>query len=380
MPMTGKDYYGVLGVARDAGTDDIKKAYRKLALQYHPDRNPGDRAAEESFKLATEAYEVLSDPDKRRSYDQYGEAGLRNQGFHQYDDISEALRAFMRDFGGFGGFEDLFGGGARRGRAGAREPGQNLQVKLQLGLAEIATGTTKKLRVRRRVACSACGGGGSKPGSGPSLCRECGGRGQVQRVAQSFFGRMMTVTECPACRGEGRIVLDPCGDCRGEGVQPADETVTVKVPAGVSSGNYIPLRGLGDAGRRGGPSGDLFVVIEETEDELFERIGDDVITDVFVTAAQAALGARIEVPTLGGRAALKIPAGTHSHRILRMKGKGLGRLNGGGRGDQLVRIVVHTPEEPSGRERQLLEELHELQQPRLPPPRKGHYGLEEHEG
>jgi molecular chaperone DnaJ len=199
----------------------------------------------------------------------------------------------------------------------------------------------------------------------------------VQRVAQSFFGRMMTVTECPACEGEGRVVTDPCTDCRGAGVQPAEETIAVKVPAGVSGGNYIPMRGLGDAGRRGAPSGDLFVVIDEEEDPLFQRLGDDILTDVFVTHAQAALGARIEVPTLNGKAALKIPPGTQSHRILRMRGKGLGRLNAGGRGDQLVRVVVHTPASPSARQRQLLEELHELQQPELPPPRKGHYGLEE---
>jgi molecular chaperone DnaJ len=375
MPMTKKDYYAVLGVGRDAAVDEIKKAYRKLALQYHPDRNPGDKSAEESFKLATEAYEVLCDADKRRAYDQYGEEGLRSQGFHHTDDISDALRAFMRDFGGFGGFEDLFGGG-RRGRAG-HESGQNLQVRLSLTLAEISLGTSKKIRVRRRLPCASCSGSGARAGAAPNVCRECGGRGQVQRVAQSFFGRMMTVTECPACRGEGRVIVDPCPDCRGEGVQSAEETIPVKVPAGVANGNYIPLRGLGDAGRRGGPSGDIFVVIEEQEDELFQRLGDDIITDVFVTYSQAVLGAKIEVPTLNGKAALKIPAGTQSHRILRMRGKGLGRLHGGGRGDQLVRIVVHTPEAPSSPERKLLEELHELDEKHLPPPRKGNYGLEE---
>lgn len=375
--MASKDYYTALEVPRDATLDDIKKAYRKLALQCHPDRNPGDKPAEERFKAATEAYEVLSDPQKRRVYDQHGESGLRGQaGFHTYDDLSEALAAFMRDFGGLGGFEDLLGGGRRRG-AGGREVGQNLQVRVPIGLAEIADGTTKKLRIRRRAPCAGCGGTGARAGSAPAVCSECGGRGQVQRVVQSFFGRMMTVTDCPACGGEGRVLSDPCADCRGDGVQPVEETVSVHVPAGVASGNYVTLRGRGDAGRRGGPPGDLLVLLEEVEDPLFQRLGDDVILDVHVTLADATLGARIEVPTLAGKAALRIPPGTQSHTILRLRGKGLGRLHGGGRGDELVRLVVHVPASPSPQERKLLEELRRLQQDALPPPRKGHYGLEE---
>jgi molecular chaperone DnaJ len=375
--MAAKDYYSVLEVPRDAALDDIKKAYRKLALQCHPDRNPGDKAAEDRFKAATEAYEVLSDPEKRRIYDLHGESGLRGQsGFHTYDDLSEALAAFMRDFGGLGGFEDLFGGGQRRG-AGGGEVGQNLQVRVPLGLAEIATGTLKKLRIRRRAPCAACSGTGARAGTAPAVCPECGGRGQVQRVVQSFFGRMMTVTDCPACGGEGRVLREACSPCRGEGVQPVEETVSVQVPAGVASGNYITLRGRGDAGRRGGPAGDLLVLIEEVEDPIFQRIGDDVILDVHVTLADAALGARLEVPTLAGKAALRVPPGTQSHTILRLRGKGLGRLHGGGRGDQLVRLVVHVPAAPGPEEKRLLEELRRLQQDDLPPPRKGNYGLEE---
>jgi molecular chaperone DnaJ len=377
--MAQKDYYAVLEVPRDASPEDVKKAYRKLALQHHPDRNPGDKQAEEKFKSATEAYEVLSDPDKRRIYDQYGESGLRGQqGFHTYDDIGEALSAFMRDFGGFGGFEDLFGGGARRrSGGGGRTAGSNLQVRLQLELSEIADGTTKKLRVRRRVTCGTCSGTGARAGATPAACSECGGRGQVQRVVSSFFGRMMTVTTCPTCGGEGSVLRDPCSECRGEGVTPHEETIQVKVPAGVATGNYIPLRGKGDAGRRGGPSGDLLILIEEQEDALFQRLGDDILVDVFITPGDAAMGARIEVPTLGGKAALKIPPGTQSHSLLRMKGKGLGRLQGGGHGDQLVRVVVHTPEPDSSRERELLEELRRLQADRLPPPRRGGFGSEE---
>lgn len=373
--MTKRDYYAVLEVARDASLDDIKKAYRRLALQHHPDRNPGSAGAEEKFKAATEAYEVLSDPTKRQAYDQYGDAGLKNQGFHHYTDLNEALAAFMRDFGGFGGFEDLLGG--RRGRSGGREVGQNLQARLALQLSEIATGTTKKLRIRRRIACNACSGRGTAAGSAPETCRDCGGRGQVQRVVQSFLGRMMTVTDCPTCGGEGRLVVHRCDKCSGEGLEVAEETVSVQVPAGVANGNYIPMQGLGNAGRRGGASGDLFVVIEEEPDDLFQRLGDDIITDVFISHADAVLGAKIEVPTLNGKAALRIPPGTQSHRIFRMRGKGLGRLERGGRGDQLVRIVVHTPETASADERDLLEKLRALQEGRLPPPHKGNYGLEE---
>ncbi len=376
--MATKDYYRVLDVGRDASLDDIKKSYRKLALQYHPDRNPGDHAAEAKFKEVTEAYEVLCDAERRRAYDQFGEAGLRGAGgFHQSDDLSDALASFMRDFGGLGGFEDLFGGGRRNRGGGGGEPGANMQIKLQLELGEIAVGITKKLRVRRRIACQACSGSGSRAGSTPATCRECGGRGQVQRVVQSFLGRMMTVTDCPACGGAGRINQDPCPDCRGEGTQNGEETVSVKVPAGVAAGNYIPMRGLGHAGRRGGQAGDLFVLIEEIAHPIFQRLGDDIVTDVFVTVADAALGANIEVPTLDGKAKLKIPSGTQSHRILRLRGKGLGRLNGGGRGDALVRVVVHTPRDPTRRERELLEELRALQTEKLPPPRKGNYGLEE---
>jgi molecular chaperone DnaJ len=369
--MAHKDYYAVLAVPRDASLEDVKKAYRKLALQYHPDRNPGDKAAEDRFKAATEAYEVLCDPEKRRIYDQYGENGLRGQqGFHTYDDIGEALSAFMRDFGGF---EDLFGGGRRR-RAGGREPGRNLQVRLALSLAEIAAGTTKKLRVRRQGPCPTCNGSGARAGASAAACGECGGRGQVQRVVSSFFGRMMTVADCPACNGEGQVLREPCPDCRGDGLKPREETVSVQVPAGVANGNYLPLRGLGDAGRRGGPSGDLLVLIEEEDDPLFQRLGDDILVDVHVTPADAALGIKVEVPTLAGKSALRIPPGTQSHTILRMRGKGLGRLSGGGTGDQLVRVLVHTPEPRSGRERELLEELRRLQAERLPPPRKGRYG------
>ena len=369
------DYYELLGVPRTATPDEIKKSYRKLAMQYHPDRNPGDKAAEAKFKSITAAYEVLSDAEKRRDYDRYGEAGVKGQ--PQYTDVNEALRAFMRDFGGFGeAFGDLFGGGMRAGGGRMRQvQGQNLQVRIDLTLQEVAEGTSKTLRVRHKVHCKTCRGTGSKSGQ-RQACRECNGLGQVQRVSQSFFGRMMTVTDCPACGGEGQVVQDPCPDCHGEGLEIAEETLTVKVPAGVSTGNIIPLRGRGDAGPRGGPAGDLYVLVREEEHPIFQRVGDDIVTDVFVSYAQAVLGDRIEVPTLDGKALLRIPPGTQSHRILRMRGKGLGRLHGQGRGDQLVRIVVHVPEHPSRDEKRILEQLRATP-PELPAPRKGQYHVED---
>lgn len=374
--MTKPDYYELLGVERGASEAEIKKAYRKLAMQHHPDRNPGDKDAEAQFKAVTEAYEVLSDQEKRTTYDRYGESGLRGQ--HGFTDINEALRAFMRDFGGFGGLDDIFGfgggGGGGTRHATARQ-GRNLQATVQLDLREIATGTTKKLRIRHNVHCTRCNGTGSRGGA-TSVCRDCGGQGRVQRVARSILGNMMTVTDCPSCHGEGRIIVDRCEGCDGEGLEVSEETFSVTIPAGVSTGNIIPLRGQGDAGPRGGPAGDVYVVIDETEDPIFQRVGDDIITDVFVTYPQATLGARIEVPTLDGKAMLKIPGGTQSHRIFRMREKGLGRLHGRGTGDQLVRVIVHTPKSPSKQEKELLEQLQQLQGDKVPPARKGDYGVE----
>ena len=375
--MTKPDYYELLGVARDASAEDIKKAYRRQALQFHPDRNPGDAKAEAQFKAVTEAYQVLSDADKRAAYDRYGEAGLKEP--HGYADVNEALRDFMRNFGGFGTvFDDLFdfgGGGGGQGRRPVRQ-GQNLQVHVKLTLQEVALGTTKKLRIKHRVPCHACSGSGASSGAAPSSCRQCGGRGQVQRVTRSFLGNMMTVTECAVCGGSGQMITDPCKQCGGDGLESMEETFSVRVPAGVSTGNYIPLRGQGDAGPNGGPAGDVYVVIDEKEDPVFQRLGDDVITDVFITFPQAVLGGKIEVPTLDGKAVLTIPPGTQSHRIFRMRDKGIGHLHGSGRGDQLVRVIVHTPDGVSKDERKLLEQLQQLERAELPAPRRGNYGVE----
>lgn len=368
--MAKRDYYEVLGVDRGASTEEIKKAYRKLAIKYHPDKNPGDKEAEEKFKETTEAYEVLRDKDRRAKYDQFGHAGLSGAGGGSYGfggfsgggfDISDALRAFMRDFGGggFGGFEDLFGraqdGRSRSGRRVRR--GKDLQITLRLTLKEIAKGITKKIKVNRMVECSACGGKGTKKESSRQRCSRCGGSGEIQRTSRSLFGQFINVAVCPSCNGEGMIITDPCEKCGGDGRVKGSKTVEVKIPAGVTTGNYISLKGQGDVGPRGGPSGDLNILIHEATDEIFERHGYDVLCDLPVSFSQLALGAQVEVPTLSGKAVLKIPAGTHSHKILRLKGKGIPYLHSQQKGDQLVRIVAWTPQNLDKDQKELYQEL-----------------------
>jgi molecular chaperone DnaJ len=380
MLMSKRDYYEVLGVERGASADEIKKAYRKLAVRYHPDKNPDDKSAEEKFKEATEAYEVLKDGEKRKLYDQYGHAGLGGQGGFQGGfgaggaefDLSDALRAFMRDFGGFG-FDDMFGGGAARGQQ-ARHRGRDLQVKVSLTIEEIAEGASKTIKLKKMVACKTCDGSGAAPGSAPKRCEECGGQGRIRRVQRTLLGQFVNVVSCPACQGEGKVISKPCPDCRGRGVVKGEETVKVKIPAGVSGGNYITLKGQGDAAERGGAAGDVFVVVEEKESDLFERHGDDLLVTVAVLAADLALGAKVEVPTVTGRVSMKIPAGTHSHKIFRIPNRGIPHLHGPGRGDQLVRVVAWTPSKISAEERKLLERLRELEADQLPPPGRKIYG------
>ena len=366
--MTKKDYYDVLGVSRDVSTEEIKKAYRKLALKYHPDRNPGDTSAEEKFKEATEAYEILRDQEKRGQYDQFGHAGFTGSGARGFEGFSggmgidEALRAFMHAFGGFGGgFEDIFGGGMGTGRRRGRRVhrGNDLQIKLRLKLHEVAAGVTKKIKVNRMDPCKSCNGSGAKGGSSKQTCPACNGTGEQRSVSRSLFGQFINVTTCSTCQGEGSIIKDPCSDCKGDGRRKGSRSVEVKIPGGVTTGNYISLEGLGDSGPRGGPPGDLIIVIEELEDKVFERHGYDVLCDLPVSFTQLALGARVEIPTLDGKAALKIPPGTHSHKIFRLKGKGIQMLHSHGRGDQLVRLVAWTPQELSGPEKKKFEELEE---------------------
>ena len=375
--MAKRDYYEVLGVDRNATTDEIKKAYRKLALEFHPDRNPGDKTAEDKFKEATEAYEVLRDSEKRGLYDQYGHAGVGSaagaQGFGfggqgvEFD-LSDALRAFMRDFGGFG-FGDIFSGGGTATRTRARQrAGNDLQIKVQLTLEEAATGVEKQIKIKRLVKCSACDGKGSAPGSEPVVCDVCRGQGQVKHVQRSIFGEFVNVAECHNCRGQGTIVKDPCKTCGGDGVARGDKTVSVKIPAGVSSGNYITIASGGDAGERGGPSGNLYVIIDEKPHPLFERHGNDVVMDLPLTVTQLALGTKTEVPTLSGKVLLKVPPGTQSHKVFRLKGKGIPRLNSYGKGDQLVRVIAWIPDKLDKEEKELLKELDKTVSTRTPKP------------
>ncbi len=352
--MAKRDYYEVLGVSRGASLDDIKKAYRKLAMEYHPDRNPGNKAAEEKFKEVAEAYAVLSDDDKRANYDRFGHEGLRGQ--QGFTDINDIFTHFSDIFQGFG-FGDIFG--ERTGRQSRPQRGADIEVKLRLTLQEIAEGVSKKIKLKRRKACDTCRGSGAAPGTQRIRCSVCGGSGQVRQVSRSVFGQFVNIATCRNCEGEGSVVSKPCPACSGDGVITAETTINVKVPAGVTTGNYIPIRGQGHAGPHGTDPGDVYVIIEEKEDELFQRHGDDVLLDVTIGFPQAVLGGELEVPTLAGRSLLTIPAGTAAGKVLRMRGKGIPHLNGGGAGDQLVRIGIHTPHKVNEKEKKLLRELME---------------------
>lgn len=353
--MTQRDYYEILGIQRSATEEEIKKAYRKLAMKYHPDRNPGDKEAEDKFKEAAEAYEVLKDPQKRQIYDRYGHSGLKggaSQGFGGFDfDLADALRIFMSESFGFG---DFFGS---RHRNGNRSRGRDLQVKLRLSYEEIATGVQKTIKLKKWVVCDACGGTGSGSDEAQIACPQCHGSGEVRRVSQSLFGQFVNITTCPTCNGEGRVVKSPCHKCHGEGRVKGEGVITVDIPPGVATGNYLTVRGQGNVGPRKGPAGDVIVVIEEKEHEYFERHGDDVVYTLPISFSQAALGAEVEVPTLDGKSKLHIPAGTQSNKILRMRAKGFPHLNSYERGDQLVRVVVWTPTKLTKEEKELFKKL-----------------------
>jgi len=369
-----RDYYEVLGIEKGATEEEIKRAYRKLAMQHHPDRNPGDASAEAKFKEATEAYEVLKDGERRARYDRFGHeaagpSGAPGPGFDGFD-LSDALRAFMRDFGGGGaaGFEDFFGGAAGPGP----RRGQDLRVRLKLSLEEIATGVKKKIQVKRQVKCETCLGSGAQKG-GKKTCSQCGGRGQVRQVQSSFFGQFVNIAACPRCRSTGEIIENPCLKCRGEGRLADSSTVVVDVPAGVAQDNYIPLRGLGDAGPNGGPAGDLQVLIEEKPHDVFSRDGSDLWVEMPISMPRAALGGEIEIPTLEGVVKKSLPAGTQTGRELRISGAGLPHLRGRGKGDLIARLRVWTPTRLSAKEKQLLEELGTLEAGKTPKPGKGFF-------
>src|SRR5687767_14979068 len=358
------EFYQTLGVARDASDEEIKKAYRKLAMAYHPDRNNGSAESEEKFKAITEAYDVLRDPNKRAVYDRYGEAGLRGGagGFHHVD-LSEALNIFMRDLGGLGGlggFGDLFGGGAG-GRGSGPRTGSDIKLAMQMTLAEVATGTEKTVTVRLLEPCDRCDGRGAEPGTSSSTCTTCSGSGEVRRAQRSFFGQVVSVAPCSTCSGEGRIISSPCKKCRGEGRTRGEKQIVVRVPAGVATGQYMTMRGVGNVGPRGGPRGDILVVFEVEEDQRFERDGEDLYTEVLVTYPQLVLGGEVTVPTVKSTMSLKVPTGTQSGHVFHLRGRGLPRVNAQGTGDLHVRVQLWTPEKLAADEAELIRKLAEVQ-------------------
>jgi len=353
------EFYALLGISREASEAEIKKAYRKLAMEYHPDRNPSSEA-EAKFKQITEAYEVLRDPQKRAAYDRYGKAGLGGgggYGFHHVD-LSEALNIFMRDFGAMGGFESLFGG--RRSRSEERR-GQDIRVTVRLTLAEVALGAKKTVKLKSLERCATCNGSGAKPGSQPTTCSTCQGSGEVRRATRSMFGQFISVTPCPNCGGEGKVISQPCEVCRGEGRVRGERTVTVDIPPGVSTNNYLTMRGQGAAGPRNGPNGDLLVMLDIKEDERFERQGDDLIFDLPVSFSQAALGGEHTVPTPYGEERLRVPPGTQPETVLRIRGRGLPVLGQDAKGDLLVRVRVWTPERLTEEQEKLFQDLAKLE-------------------
>ena len=357
--MAKQDYYDTLGVARSASEDEIKKAYRKLAMQYHPDRNPGDEAAEERFKTAAEAYEVLSDPEKRTRYDRFGHQGVASDfgsGGFQWTDFTHA--GDFEDILGnlFGGsiLGDLFGG-RTRGRGNGR--GADLRVNLKLTLEELAQGVSKTIRIKRYMPCDLCQGSGAADRNSVRTCPTCQGQGQVHQRSSSLFGVVMNVTTCPNCQGQGKTIDRPCGPCEGQGRQMKTVTVKVDIPIGAGDGNYMRLHGQSHAGVRGGAAGDVLVVIEQEPHEFFERQDDDIIYVMPLSFSQAALGDKVEVPTLTGKVRLSIPPGTQSGKVFRLRGKGMSHLNGYGQGDQLVKVIVWTPTKLTGRDRELFQEL-----------------------
>ncbi len=356
-----RDYYEVLGVQKNANADEIKKAYRKAAIKYHPDKNPGDKEAEEKFKEAAEAYDVLSNPDKRARYDQFGHAGM------------SGAAGGAGGFGGFGGgfsmedifsqFGDIFGGhfGGSWSSGGGRHVnrGSDIRIKVRLTLEEIASGVTKKLKINKTVACDKCGGSGAQDANGYSTCSACNGTGYVTRVENTFFGRMQTQGVCPTCGGTGKVITKPCEKCHGEGTMRGQEVVEIKIPAGIGEGMALTVSGKGNAAQHGGVSGDLLVIIEEEPHADLVRDGNDLIHNLNITVTTALLGGTVEVPTVDGRAKIKIAPGTHAGKVLRLGGKGLPDINGYGRGDELVVVDITIPDRLNAEERRLVEKLAE---------------------
>jgi molecular chaperone DnaJ len=358
--MAKRDYYEVLGVAKGAGADEIKKAYRKIALQFHPDRNPGDKEAEEKFKEAAEAYDILSNPDKKAQYDRFGHAGVGGAGGHGGGPGGMRMEDIFENFGDIFGddvFGSFFGGGRQGGgrRQGTR--GANLRVKLKMDYAEVANGANKKIKVKKYVSCDTCSGSGAKDKSSIQTCGSCGGSGQVRRVTNTFLGQMQTVTTCPTCNGEGTQITAKCNSCKGEGRVYGDETLSLDIPPGVQEGMQLSMGGKGNAGERGGPPGDLLILVEEEKHPHLKRHDLDVVYQLFISFPEAVLGTNVEVPTIDGKAKIKIPPGTQSGKLFRLKGKGFPAFQSYEKGDELVEVNIWSPQNLTNEEKDILEKL-----------------------
>lgn len=375
--MAKRDYYEVLGIDKSASKDDMKKAYRKLAMKYHPDRNPNDKEAEEKFKEAAEAYEVLSDDQKKAKYDRLGHSGMKGgQDFHGFSDANDIFSHFSDIFGGaFSGgggggsiFEDFFGGGrSQRARPKAQGvPGSDLKVTLKLTLEEIAKGTTKKIKIKKHTMCSTCSGTGARDTGSYKTCSVCNGAGEVRQVSRSVFGQFVNIAPCSNCSGSGKVVTSPCKTCSGDGRIYGESTIKINVPAGVHDGSYMSLRGEGNAGKQGGAPGDIIVIFNELPHEYFLRDGDNIIYDLNLSFPEAVLGAEVEIPTLTGRAKLKIESGTQPGKFLKMREKGIQHLNAHGAGDQLVRINVFIPKKLNSEEKNIMKQLKDMPNIKVP--------------